>query len=98
MRNSGGRLDFVELFADQQTRLAREGTPLRTNHKRSKRAVGAARQLLLDADATHQLNTKGEFCYPDQHLRLDNGQRVNGPDEQAAVTPQRRARPELLLD
>jgi len=72
VRSAGGRVDFVELYADQATRLAREGTALRMEHKRSKRDVEASRQLLLDADANHQLSTSGDFMYPHQHLRLDN--------------------------
>ena len=74
VRTSGGRLDFVELYAAQDVRLAREGTPLRIEHKRSKRDVAASRQRLLAADADQRLNTDGDFCYPEQHLRLDNGQ------------------------
>jgi hypothetical protein len=72
VRDSGGRLDFVELFAEQDIRLAREGTPLRTEHKRSKRDVEVARRRLLNTDAAHRMNTNGEFFYPEQHLRLDN--------------------------
>lgn len=72
VRSDGGRLDFVELYADQATRLAREGTALRMEHKRSKQDVEASRQRLLDDDAEHQLSTSGDFVYPDQHLRLDN--------------------------
>ena len=73
VRGSGGRLDFVELFADLETRLAREGTPLRTERKRSKRDLVATRQRLLDAEA-HRTSTDGDFCYPDEHFRLDNTQ------------------------
>jgi hypothetical protein len=72
VRAAGGRLDFVELYADQATRLAREGTALRMEHKRSKQDVEASRQRLLDDDVNHQLNTNGDFVYPDHHLRLDN--------------------------
>ena len=71
VRDAGGRLDSVELFAGLETRLAREGTPLRLEHKRSKRDLDAARQRLLDAEA-HRTSTDGDFCYPDQHFRLDN--------------------------
>ena len=71
VRDADGRLDFVELFADLDTRLAREGTPLRLEHKRSKRDTVAARQRVLDAEA-HRTSTDGDFCYPDQHFRLDN--------------------------
>ena len=72
VRAVGGPIDFVELYADQATRLAREGTALRLEHKHSKRDVEAGRQRLLAADADHRLNTHGDFCYPDQHSRLDN--------------------------
>lgn len=81
VRVAGGRVDFVELYADQETRLAREGTPLRLEHKRSKRDVGATRQRLIDDDTVHQLNTHGDFCYPDQHFRLDNSRLT--PDQAA---------------
>ena len=74
VRSPGGRLDFVELYANQATRLAREGTALRIQHKRSKKDIDASRQWLVDADANHQLSSAGDFAYPDQHVRLDNSQ------------------------
>ena len=74
VRSAGARLDYVELYADQATRLAREGTPLRIEHKRSKHDVPASRRRLVEADAAHRLSTSGEFPYPDQHTRLDNSQ------------------------
>ena len=74
VRSAGERLDFVELYADQTTRLAREGTALRLQHKRSKRDKEATRRRLLEDDAAHRLSTSGDFIYPDQHLRLDNSQ------------------------
>lgn len=72
VRAAAGRLDFVELYADQQTRLARNSTPLRLEHKRSKRDLAFSRSLLLADDSTHQLNTDGDFFYPELHHRLDN--------------------------
>jgi len=81
VRSAGGRLDFVELYADQDTRLAREGTELRLKHKRSLQDREASRQRLLDADAAHQLSTSGDFCYPNQYLRVDN---THLPPAQAA--------------
>ena len=71
VRASGSRIDYVELYADQATRLGREGTELRLAHKRSKRDVAAARDFVRSADATYRLNTDGDFPYPDQHLRVD---------------------------
>lgn len=86
VRRAGQRLDFVELYADQHTRLAREGTPLRLEHKRSKRDLRATRQRLLADDATHRLNTDGDFYYPDQHIRIDNSRLspANAADQIAA--------------
>lgn len=69
---AGGRLDFVELYADQATRLAREGTALRLDHKRSKRDVEVSRERLRHDDLGHRLNTDGDFCYFDRHLKIDN--------------------------
>jgi hypothetical protein len=82
VREADGRVDFVELYADQATRLAREGTPLRLEHKRSKRDLDATRQRLLADDVAHQLSTRGDFVYPEQHLRLDNSRL--SPTEAAA--------------
>lgn len=74
--NSGARLDFVELFADQETRLAREGTEFRTSQKPSKRDVGASQAFLRRADDAYQLNTRHatDFPYPDRLLRIDNSE------------------------
>jgi hypothetical protein len=74
VRSANQRLDFVELYADQATRLTREGTQLRLQHKRSKRDIETTRRRLLEDDAGHQLSTNGDFMYPSQHLRLDNSQ------------------------
>jgi hypothetical protein len=95
VREAGGRLDFIELYADQATRLAREGTPLRLAHKRSKRDVEANRQRLIDADDAHQLNTGEDFTYPGRHLRLDNSlltptQAAHRIADHLAMTPGRR--------
>lgn len=72
VREAGSRVDFVELYAPQATRLAREGTEPRLSAKRSKGDVSRARELLLAADSEHQLTTDGSFCYPDEHLQIDN--------------------------
>lgn len=69
---AGGRVSFVELYADQATRLAREGSPERLEHKRSKRDVEFARQLLLADDRRGRLNSHGDFPYPGAHHVVDN--------------------------
>jgi hypothetical protein len=66
-----GSPHFVELTADLDTRLEREGTDLRLSLKPGKRDVLAARQLLVELDGKYQLNTAGDFFYPERHLVLD---------------------------
>lgn len=63
---------FVELQATQAERLVRNETPLRLEQKAPKRDVVRSRQHLLDADVQYQLNSAGDFFYPDRHLRIEN--------------------------
>lgn len=67
----GGRTVFVELFADQETRLQRNESALRLAEKRSKRNVTASRERLLAIDRDYRLNSDGDFPLPD-HLLIDN--------------------------
>ena len=72
--DAGGRVDFVELQADQATRLSREGTPLRLATKPSKRDVGWARAHLVEWDARYRLSTGPGTPFPldDPHHVVDN--------------------------
>jgi hypothetical protein len=81
---SGGRTLFVELTADLDTRLAREGTPLRLSLKPSKRDVPASRQHLRDLHENYKLNTDGDFFYPDRHLVL-NTQNMSATESAKAI-------------
>jgi hypothetical protein len=69
-RNS--HIYYVELQATQSERLARNETPLRLAEKKPKRDIEKSRSNLLDADQRHQLNTRGDFFYPDLHLKIEN--------------------------
>lgn len=71
---SGGRIDFVELYADEVTRLTREGTPERLAAKPSKRDSASARADLVDSGREHRLSTgPGQpFPHDHPHQRLDN--------------------------
>lgn len=71
---AGGRVDLVELYADEATRLAREGTELRLAAKPSKRDVGWAREHLVDWGRRYRLSTGPDQPLPLDlpHLRLDN--------------------------
>lgn len=74
--DAGHPVDFVELWSSQETRLGREGTPLRLEHKASKRDVDRARNDLLTWDGRHRLSTGPDQPFPLQrrypHLRVDN--------------------------
>ncbi|WP_148612177.1 AAA family ATPase [Nocardioides rubriscoriae] len=74
--DAGHPVDFVELWSSQETRLAREGTPLRLEHKASKRDVAWARGSLREWDGRHRLSTGPDQPFPFAgrypHLRVDN--------------------------
>jgi hypothetical protein len=63
---------FVELEATQTERLRRNETPLRLAEKHPKRDLPRSRELLLEADRTYRLNSRGDFFYPRRYLRVDN--------------------------
>jgi hypothetical protein len=68
----GSRICYAELEATQAERLMRNETPLRLAEKKTKRDLKASRSHLLDADQRYQLNTRGDFFYPEQHLKVEN--------------------------
>src|SRR2546426_4051938 len=63
---------YVELAATQEERLRRNATPLRLAEKHPKRDLEHSRALLLEHDAKYQLNSNGDFFYPDQHIKIEN--------------------------
>ena len=78
VEGAGGRFSFVELFADLDERLARNGTPFRLAEKRSKRDVEFSRSNLLDLEEHYVMNTSEcrtigeELLEGRDHLRIDN--------------------------
>ena len=56
----------------QEERLRRNVTPLRLAENHPKRDVEHARALLLEHDAKYQLNSNGDFVYPEQHIKIEN--------------------------
>lgn len=75
--DAGAPVDFVELYAAQPVRLAREGGADRMDHKRSKRNVEWARAHVIELDAATRCNTDpadaADWPLPQyRHLRLDN--------------------------
>ena len=81
----GGTTSVVELAAPLDVRLERNATPLRLDHKRSKRDVEASNGWLVQAEA-HMLNTGGDhelaaLVGDRPHLRIENAGLA--PDEVA---------------
>jgi hypothetical protein len=70
--HNGGRFFFVELFADIETRLARNETPHRMERKPSKRDVSWSRANLLDGAAKYRLNSNEGEIWFENHLKIDN--------------------------
>jgi len=68
----GSEICYVELEATQAERLRRNETPLRLAEKKPKRDLENSRAHLLDADRRYQLNSRGDFPYPERHLKIDN--------------------------
>jgi hypothetical protein len=78
IERAGGRVRLVELYADQDERLARNGTEFRLAQKASKRDLEFSRRNLLAIDADHTLNTGGprtkaeDLIEQNDHVRIDN--------------------------
>jgi hypothetical protein len=78
VEGAGGRFSFVELSADLDERLVRNGSPLRLAEKRSKRDLEFSRRNLLELDANYVMNTSERRTIAEalfagrDHLRIDN--------------------------
>ncbi len=70
--HNGGHFYFVELSADLETRLARNGTPHRMERKASKRDVAWSRTNLLNDTKKHRLNSADGETWFENHLKIDN--------------------------
>jgi len=68
----GGEVCFVELSSPLDERLRRNETELRLSEKPSKRNVERSRHNLVEMGQRYELNTSGNFFYPNQHLHVDN--------------------------
>ncbi len=64
-------ITFVELAADQEERLRRNTTEFRLSQKPSKRNLTWSRQNLLALDQQYQLNSRDDFVYHTNYLKLD---------------------------
>ena len=71
-RNPATEFYYVELVADQQTRLERNATENRLAHKASKRDLEASNARLLQHDAKFRLESlPGEISY-ENYMKIDN--------------------------
>lgn len=69
--SENGRVVYVELWADLETRLERNESPSRLEAKSSKRDVDASRAHMLEAEDQWKLSSEGNFPLS-PHLLLDN--------------------------
>ncbi|HHX52720.1 MAG TPA: AAA family ATPase [Erysipelothrix sp.] len=63
---------YIELIADQETRLKRNESSNRIKHKPSKRDINFSKQLILREDSKYRLvSHEGELTFKN-YLRIDN--------------------------
>ncbi|MSP37090.1 MAG: hypothetical protein EXR70_01190 [Deltaproteobacteria bacterium] len=78
---------FIELLASLESRIAREGTPLRLSLKPSKHDVKRARALHREREGKYQMNSEGKFPYPERHSIIDTD--IHTPEEAAKMIVER---------
>lgn len=71
-RERGAEIYFVELEAELAERLRRNESEFRLSQKPPKRDIEASRQRLLEDDEKYRLNSKGDFFYKDNYLKIEN--------------------------
>jgi hypothetical protein len=78
VESAGGRVSFVELYADLDERLVRNRTEFRLAEKRSKRDLEFSHGNVLDLEENYVMNTGGGRTVADRvlagrdYLRVDN--------------------------
>jgi hypothetical protein len=82
--DAGQRVDFVELWSSQETRLGREGT---LEAKASKRDVVWARDHLVESDGRYRMSTGPDQPFPLAHRFAHH--RVDNDDLTAAEAAER---------
>jgi hypothetical protein len=86
-RARGGRVLFLELTADQATRLERNTGATRLAEKPSKRDLSWSSANLRELDAKYRLTSTDDFAGRDDHLLIDNTSL--SPDEVAMAAIER---------
>lgn len=84
---TGGEVYFVELVADQEVRLKRNGTENRLKNKASKRDISVSNDRLKHEDSNYRLvSHDGEFPY-ENYIKIDNTNLE--PDKVASMIKER---------
>ena len=83
----GTEFYYVELVADQKTRLARNGTENRLRHKASKRDVEASNARLLRDNENHRLESYPGALPFEHYMKIDNTPLA--PEEVAVMIKER---------
>jgi len=63
---------FVELEADQTTRIDRNRSSLRLQEKKSKRNISESEKFIYESEKQYKLNSTGDFFYPECHIKINN--------------------------
>lgn len=71
VERAGGKVMFVELEANFDERLIRNRSENRLTHK-NKAKFEKTEATLREWETKHHMNSKGDFFYPDQHLKINN--------------------------
>jgi len=69
---TGGKVCYVELYADQKIRLERNKTPNRLAHKPTKRKLEWSQSMLIDVENKYRLNSHPGEIQKEHYLRIDN--------------------------
>jgi hypothetical protein len=72
-REKGANVYFVELEAGLDTRLRRNESEFRLSQKTTKRDLEKSRQILMEDEQRYRMNSRGDFFYPENHLKIQNG-------------------------
>lgn len=70
----GGKVYFVELDSDLETRLKRNKTENRLLHKPSKRNLDWSEKNLVSLEDTYTMNSEGEIPFDDPFLKIKNAE------------------------
>jgi hypothetical protein len=87
VESRGSRVRLVELYAEQEERLRRNGTEFRLDRKRSHRDQDFSKQILVELDRDYVLSSGGETpTVGDELLQLLGHLRIDTTHLEASET------------